>query len=416
MPHQRTSFRWWIVALLFFITWVNYIDRASIAYAIDGMALAFHWSSSDIGLILGAFGLGYVVTTLLGGIAADRYGAKRTLTLSVLFWGIASLLMGISTGFFMVFVARIILGVAEGPNFPALTRTVSDWLSEEERSRALSFSLVSVPLALALGGPIVTQLIAAFSWRGAYFILALVAFLWIPFWWFLFKDNPADSSFVNQAELAHIQKPETIPSKTMGSSHPWKVLLFDRTLLANNWAFFVFGYYLFFFMTWLPRYLHDQYHLDMTQIGFYSMAPWLCAAGMIWGVGVLSDNVFKKTGNLRLARSYPIIITQALSAACIIPLLMVTQVFWAMVYVSLAVGFAMSANAVFYAVNIDVAKERAGTALGIMDAVFAVAGFLAPTLTGVLVSITGHYESAFVLLTGLALSSSLMTWHLHNKA
>lgn len=74
----------------------------------------------------------------------------------------------------------------------------------------------------------------------------------------------------------------------------------------------------------------------------------------------------------------------------------------------------MSANASYYAINIDLAKESAGTALGIMDAVFAIAGFLAPTITGYSILLTGHFEAAFYLMAGLALSSSLITLLVHN--
>ncbi len=148
---DRTNFRWIVVTLLFFITIINYIDRASISYAIDSIAHEYHLSHNQIGLILGAFGIGYTFTTFLGGIAADRYGARHTLMWSTLFWGVSTALIGLANGFLVIFLARIILGCAEGPNFPGMTRAVSDWLPETERNRALSFALISVPISLALG-------------------------------------------------------------------------------------------------------------------------------------------------------------------------------------------------------------------------------------------------------------------------
>ena len=415
MFERKTNFRWIIVALLFSIILINYIDRAAIAYSINSMVKEFHWTNNKIGLVLGAFGIGYALTTFLGGVAADWFGAKVTLALAVFFWGIPSIIIGVSTGFFMVFGARIILGLAEGPNFPAMTRAISDWLPEQERSRALSFALISAPLALALGGPIVSQLILYFSWRGAYFFLAILAFIWIPLWLAFFKDNPADSPHVNKKELACIEQTTIIKSKITTGSSPWKILFFNKTLLVNNWAFFVFGYYLFFFMTWLPRYLHQKYQLNLTEIGFYSMAPWLLAAAMMWMVGSIADYIFQKTNSVRLSRSYPIFITQLLSALCIIPIMLSNSIFFTMLSISLAVGFAMSANASFYAVNIDIAKERAGSALGIMDSAFAIASFLAPTLTGVIISVTGNFDAVFLLLALLALSSTALTLIFHNR-
>nr|WP_274520243.1 MFS transporter [Legionella nautarum] len=378
------------------------------------MANQFSLNNQEIGLVLGTFGLGYVITTFLGGIAADKFGAKRTLAISILFWSVASLITGIATGLFMLILSRIILGIAEGPNFPALTRAIGDWLSETERNRALALALIAVPVSLALSGPIVSQLILHLSWRGAYYFLALLAILWLPLWGWLFKDNPKDSPYVNQAELGYLNE-QTITNAHAPSKVTWKFLFFNKTLALNNWAFFVFGYYLFFFMTWLPRYLKLKYHLDLTQIGLYSIAPWLLGAIMMWGLGTLCDYIFKKTSSLRLSRSYPIFISQLFAALCIIPILSTDNIFVALIFISLAVGFVLSANASYYAVNIDIAKEWAGSALGIMDAIFAIAGFLSPTITGVLISLAGRFEAAFLLLVLLGLSSAILTFIFHNR-
>lgn len=414
MKQTRSHFRWVIVALLFFITIINYIDRSSMGYAIHLIAHEFHLSDDQIGLILGAFGIGYVVTSFLGGVAADHFGARKTLAGSILFWSIATFLTALTHGFFVIFLARILLGLAEGPNFPGMTRAISDWLPENERNRALSFALVSVPLSLAIGGPITTQLILLFNWRGAYFILTACALLWLPLWWFCFRDKPEQSRYVNADELAYIQQKSTLENPLHHLKNPWKLLLTHPTLLANNWSFFVFGFYLFFFMTWLPQYLDTLYHLKLETIGLYTLFPWLFAALMIWLVGSLCDHLFKRTGNLRLSRTYPIIISQLLAAICIIPVIHAPSAEVALCYISLAIGFSMSANAAYYAVNIDIAKERAGTALGIMDALFAISGFLAPTLAGLIVTWTGHFAAVFWLLAGLGLSSVIINFIFHN--
>lgn len=415
MPSSKTHFRFVILTLLFAITVVNYIDRASIAYAIDSITLEFSLSETQKGLILGAFGIGYFFTTFLGGIAADLSGAKRTMAIAILFWGLTSFMTGIASGFAMIFIARALLGLAEGPGFPCMTRAVTDWLPENERNRALSFALISVPIALAIGGPIASALIDFLSWRGAYFILAGLALIWLPLWLWLFKDKPQQSDRVDINELQYIQTQDVIESHIKHEKNHWRVLFFNRTLLANNWAFFVFGYYLFFFMTWLPSYLKQTYNMDLTQIGWYSTMPWLTAALMMWLTGQLCDKIFNKTHNLRFSRSYPILITQILSAVFVVPVILSPSIMISMIFISLAVGFAMSANAAYYAVNIDIAKERSGTSLGIMDAVFALSGFIAPVLTGYLISWTGHFEAAFLMLAILALSSGTLVFLLHNK-
>ncbi len=422
-----TRFRWLVVALIFAITMVNYIDRSAISYAIGDIARELHFSKHDedllSGFILAAFSIGYMLTTLLGGVVADRYGARKTLFWAALLWSIAIGLTGFSTGFVMLAGARILLGVAEGPNFPAMNRGVADWLSSHERAIALSNSLVAVPVALALGAPVATQLILHVGWRGMFVVLMGLGLLWLPLWWFLFVDFPEHSRFVNAAELAHIRdgKPGdpvvasvTLERRRHQTRGMWKFLLSNRTLLANDWSFFVFGYFLFFFMTWMPTYLEKAYHFDLKQVGLFSILPWTVAAILLWAFGYLSDALLRKTGSLRAARSHPIWISQLLAGLCILPVIFAHDRSVMLVFLSLAVGLSMSANAAFYAVTVDVAHRCAGTALGVMDTFFAVSGFVAPLVTGWLVGITRSFNAAFWLLALLALSSVVVVILFHH--
>jgi len=419
---RATRFRWVVIALIFFITVVNYVDRAALSYAVHGISVEFGFSAAEAGRILGAFGLGYIVTTFLGGLWADHYGARRTLFVASLVWSVSIGMTGLAAGFGMLYGARVLLGLAEGPNFPALNRAVADWLSSRERAIALSNSLVAVPLALALGAPLVTQLILHLGWRGMFLALMLLGVLWLPLWWRYFRDFPEDCPRVNTAELAHIRDgvqlspAERVAAREARRRHGgplWKFLFTNPTLLANNWAFFVFGYYLFFFMTWLPSYFQQVYHLDLKQVGVFNILPWLLAALLLWGFGYLSDWLLRRTGRLRVARSHPIWISQLLAALCILPVIYTHKFGVALAFISLAVALSMSANSAYYAINVDVARERSGTALGVMDALFALAGYFAPTLTGWLVGSTGSFDTPFWLLFGLAISSVLIVVFFH---
>ena len=424
---RMTRFRWIVIALIFAITMVNYIDRSAISYAISDIVRDLNFSQQDkdiySGFILSAFSIGYMLTTFFGGIFADRYGARVTLFWAALLWSIASGLTGLAIGFVMLASMRVLLGVAEGPNFPAMNRGVADWLSSRERAIALSNSLVAVPLALAIGAPIATQLIIHVGWRGMFIVLMVLGLVWLPLWWLLFRDFPEHSRFVNTAELEHIRDGKhvdrSVESKTLHHRRRnirgmWKFLLSNPTLLANDWSFFVFGYFLFFFMTWLPTYLEKMYHLDLKQVGLFGILPWLVAALLLWGFGYLSDALLHKTGRLRIARSHPIWISQLLAGLCILPGIYIHNLMVMLVFISLAVGLSMSANAAFYAVNVDVAKERAGTALGIMDTFFAISGFVAPLVTGWIVGVTHSFNNAFWLMALLALSSVVVVILFHH--
>ena len=415
-----TRFRWFIIFLLFAITVVNYIDRAAISYAIPLMERDLGLSAADTGAILGAFGLGYAVTTLIGGFAVDRYGARLVLTIAALLWSLSIGATALATGFVVLYAARVLLGVSEGPNFPALTGAVSHWLSPQERATALGNALLAVPLALAIGGPIVTGLVAWLDWRASFAVLFAISVLWVPLWYFLFRDSPADSRFVNQVELAHIRtRHDAVSQPAHGVLKSWpkasvlKALLTNRTLLANTWAFFVFGYFLFFFMTWLPSYFEHAYELGLKTIGLFTVLPWLAAAILLGLMGRWSDHLLKTTGRLRIARSWLIAGTQLVAALAVIPVALTHDLTVAIAGITVAVAASMGANAAYYAVNVDIVPSRAATALGIMDFAFAVSGFLAPVVTGWVFDLRGSFVDAFLLMTALALSSVIVVLARH---
>ena len=65
---------------------------------------------------------------------------------------------------------------------------------------------------------------------------------------------------------------------------------------ANYWAFFVFGYFLFFFMTWLPNYLAQTYHLNIKEVGLFTILPWASAAVLLVALGYFSDYLLARAG------------------------------------------------------------------------------------------------------------------------
>jgi sugar phosphate permease len=411
------SYRWVIIALAFIITIVNYLDRSAISYAIGPLKREFGLNDADFGFIASAFGIGYMIMTVGGGILVDRFGARKIWALAALLWSGVTACMGLASGFWMLFAFRTILGIAEGPNFPALTRAVTDWLPRSERARATAIGLAAVPLASVIGAPLISHLIVYLGWRTMFFVLGSLGILWSFVWMFMFRDYPENSSFVSQQELEHIregQSTERTRSDAEMRRHDlasgkttWRYMLFNPALAANNYAFFAFGYLLFFALTWLPEYLEATYGVRLKEIGFFLIAPWLTAAVLLTLAGYISDWLWLRTGSMRAARSHMIWICQLLSAACFVPVVLVHSLPAAIALISLGVGFGLMPNAAFYALNSDLARDRAATSLGIMDCFFAAAGIAAPALTGVLANATGNFNAAILLLVAFTVTSAV---------
>lgn len=414
-----TFYRWTVITLSFIAIIVTYLDRTALSYAITPLETLFHLSNADFGTIAAAFGIGYMIMTVGGGVLVDKYGARKTWSISAVCWSIACGMIGFATGFAWLFIFRLLLGLTEGPSFPSFTRVAADWLPQAERARALAFGLAAVPLASVVGAPIISHLIVHVGWRCMFVLLGILGIVWSIIWYVMFRDRPADSHKVSAAELQHIEHGlATHPNMaTATEKTSWKFMLFNRALLVNNYAFFAFGYLLFFAITWLPGYLEQTYHLQVKEVGWFLVLPWLTAAILIMVGGSLSDWLWKKTASLRIARSHLIWISQLLSAVAFIPVVFCHSLVIAIIGISLGVGFGMMPNAAFYAINADLARDRAATSLGIMDCAFAAAGILAPFITGMLSNITGNFSAAILLMSGLTVSSAIgiILWQFTDK-
>jgi len=235
-------------------------------------------------------------------------------------------------------------------------------------------------------------LIITFNWRVTYFILGGSGIILAILWLLIYSDKkelPSSS--------------QKVQAKTT-----WRFMLLNPTFLINNYSFFVFGYLLFFALIWLPGYLEQIYWLKLKSVGIFLIAPWALATVLLLLGGILSDKLLMKTGRLRLARSHIIWICQLFSALCFMPVILFHSLSIAIIFITLGVGFGLMPNAVFYSLNIDLAKDRAATSLGIMDCFFAAAGILAPWITGLLTHATGNFQAAIFLMVILTLSSVLL--------
>lgn len=389
-----SSMRYQFIGLAFLAAIINYLDRTALSYAIVPIQQTFHLTNTEFGALASAFGIGYVFMTVIGGILVDKFGARFVWTLFGVAWSLACVSISYATGFLWIFIARVILGAAEGPGFPALTRVTTDWLPAKARARALAFGLAAVPFASVIGSPCITFLITEFGWQNMFVILGFIGVCWSLIWFLVFRDKPAKKGAVKKINMPH-----------------WSVivmLLKNKTLRVNNLGFFAFGYLLFFAITWLPGFLEQSFHVPIETVGWLLIVPWLAATISILIGGMISDSLWRRTESIIIARSRVIWVCQLLTVICLIPLLFATSLCTVELSISLAIGFGLMPNAPFYAIHADIAPEYAGTSLGIMTCMGAIAGIIAPFLTGWLTSLTGNFQAPIIVLIILTLASAVL--------
>jgi sugar phosphate permease len=398
---NRTNYRWIVAGMIFFITLVNFIDRSAISFVIEPLKKEFHFTDTQFGMILSSFGVGYVLLTVLGGWLVDVLGTRIVWPIAAVAWSLCVAFLGFASSFWSFIWLRFLLGVAEGPHFPAMTSSIMSWLSPTERARALSLGLVAIPLSSVLGAPITSYLVADFGWRSMFFIISSVGIFWAGLWYWLYRDRPEESPYVNQAEIKHIGNIQSKSSRHEKDRPDWRFILTHPVLIANNISYFAFGYMLFFATLWLPGYFLRQHGLDLKSVGWYLTIPWLVGAIFLKAGGVISDWLYQKTGSGRIARSHVIWVSQLLAAIFFVFLGFTNTLGMSIFFLSLALGFGLMPQPAIFSINIDIAKERAGSAQGITSSCLSIAGIIAPAMTGWLIDQTGSYQGAFFLLAGL---------------
>jgi len=395
-----SHYRWVVTGLVFFITLVNFIDRSAISFVIDPLKQEFHFTDTQFGMILSAFGLGYVLLTAFGGWLVDVWGARVSWCVAAIAWSLCVGMLGFAASFGGFIGLRFLLGVTEGPHFPAMSHTINRWLPPSERARAFSFGLVAIPLSSVIGAPLTSYLVSDFGWRNMFFIISSLGVIWAFAWYWLFRDHPQESSYMSDSEKEMLAKACPENTKNDRPAIDWHFLLTHPTLIANNIAYFAFGYMLFFATLWLPGYFLAQHGLNLKSVGWYLMIPWLTGAIFLKAGGFLSDWLYKKTGNMRISRSHVIWCSQLLAAICFVILSFTHSLGLSILFLSLGLGFGLMPQPAFFSINVDVAKQSSASSQGITSSCLSLAGILAPVLTGWLIDLTQNFQGAFLLLAG----------------
>ncbi len=138
------KYRWVIVALLFFATTINYLDRQVIGLLKDDLSKEFNWSEKDYSNIVMAFSAAYAIGLLFFGRFIDHVGTKLGYSISVVLWSLAAMAHALAKSTFGFGIARTALGLGEAGNFPAAIKTVAEWFPKKERAFAYREFLTAV--------------------------------------------------------------------------------------------------------------------------------------------------------------------------------------------------------------------------------------------------------------------------------
>ncbi len=404
--------RWRIFAIIFALTVINLIDRVSLSIAMPVIAGEFNLSPSMQGLMLSSFFWAYALLQIPGGWLIDRYGPRRVISWSTGLWGAFQTLAAFATGGLSLMFARVALGAAEAPLFPAGGKLNSLWLGSSERSRGAVLMDCGGPLGVALGGLIIAYLIATFdSWRTAFFIagIATLAMAWLA--WHYLRDNPAEHPDVNEAELATINQGRAV-SMAEAAKQTVRGLGIARRSLAGmllgraSWAMVFFG-----LLTWGPSYLAQARGFDIKGIGAATFVIFLCgAAGSLTG-GFLCDRLIARGVRRGVAAKALLAFSGLVALGAFLLLPSLSDAHLAVGLLSLTAFFLMWGSLYWSFPALLASPARVGLIGGVMNLAGSLGGIAVPILVGLLLQHAGGYAAVlgfFALCSGLFIVGTLL--------
>jgi MFS family permease len=314
---------------------------------------------------------------------------------------------GFVTGLTTLFIARLALGFGEGATFPTATRAMQYWTPAGQRGFAQGLTHAFARLGNAITPPLIAALIAWFTWRGSFIALGVVSLIWGVIWVSYFRNDPKDHPSITAEELASLPPRNPGPRPQV----PWGPLV--RRMWPVTLTYFCYGWSLWLYLNWLPLFFKNNYSLDLKN------SAWMSAGVFIAGVvgdsvgGILSDRVFKRTGNVRFARLSIILAGFVGALLSLTPIIFVHDITVVALCLSAGLFFIEIIIGPIWSIPMDIAPKYSGTASGLMNTGSALAAIVSPLVAGYVIDVTGNWYLPFIMSIGLLLLGCFCAFLMH---
>jgi len=410
MEQAEQGFKWkhrYSVVIILALVWIiSYMDRMVISMAIPYIAKEFGLTPIAMGGVLSSFFLGYACVQAVGGVLADRFGARKVLTFAILWWSAFTAFTGLASNLFNLLWIRLVFGLGEGIGPAAAFKAVAVWSPAKQRGTNSQLTICACAFGQAWAPLFVAAFMALIGWRGVFYTLAIPGLILAALVWYNLPDNPAEQKGVSQTELDELKEDVRIAKAPIGQVKMsfWQVMLQEPVWKSTLITFFAlmatWGY-----ASWLPSFLVRARNLSLGQAGIAASLPYFVAT-VAWALGGwLSDNTFKHN------RRVPVIAGYCLAAICFYMLYhaqtLTSVIVWAVIgsfpmYIAQGGLWSLPMSAV--------PKEITGRAMGIVNTGGQAAAFLSSMIVGVLVQMSGggsrSFDSTFMFFIACFLTSS----------
>ena len=406
--------RWTIVALLFFATTINYLDRQIIGLLKPTLSGQFHWTETDYSYIVMAFTASYALGLLVFGNFIDKIGTKLGYTVSLVIWSLAAMCHALARSTFGFGVARSALGIGEGGNFPAAIKTVAEWFPKKERALATGIFNSGANIGAVIAPVLVPWILGVYGWQMAFIITGAIGFVWLIFWLILY-EVPSKHKKLTAGEFDFIHS--DVDEAAINTQEEGKVKWIKLLGIRQTWTFVV-GKFLtdpiwYFFLFWLPSYFASIFHVDLTKPSLPLVIVYTATTIGSIGGGQLSSWLIKRGWPVFKARK----VSRFLFALCVVPVItarFATNIWQAVALIGLAAAAhqAWSAN-IFTTASDMFPKKAVSSVVGIGSMAGAVGGFFFPRFIGYVLDSSkaaGHIVTGYNIIFFICGCAYLLAW------
>jgi MFS transporter, ACS family, tartrate transporter len=397
------------IPFLFVLYIIAYLDRANVAFAKLPMSADLGFSEAVFGLGAGIFFAGYIVLEIPGALIVERWSARIWMARIMITWGLCTVFVGFVNTANQFYIARSLLGVAEGGFFPGIIVYLSHWFSKEDRAKAMAGFTMAAPAAMVIGAPISAMILqldwlALPGWRWVFILEGIPAVIFGVIVLFYLTDHPRQAHWLKPDERDWIAAKLDAEKQAQRRAGHLTVLqgLREGNVLLLSLACAFSNFSMFAFLLWLPTTIRNASGLSVTVSTICSALPFALAMVTIPLAGRSSD----RTGKRKLHTIVPMVLAAGFFLLSAVPGLPFPVV---LTLLCLTGAAAFSWGVSFWVIpSLILGEAAAAASVGFINMINSVGSFAGPAVAGYLLTKGFSNREVVVCLSSCFLISAAL--------
>jgi len=405
-----------LLPFLWLLYVVAFLDRVNVAYAALEMSHDLGFSDQVFGLGSGIFFIGYVLLEIPGALIVERWSARLWITRIMITWGIVTVFVGFVHTSHQFYTVRFLLGAAEAGFFPGVIVYLTHWFSHRDLAKAVASFMAALPLANFLGSPLAGRILRVHwygleGWRWLFILEGIPAVILGVTTFFCLTDKPSQADWLpeEQREWITCELERERKEKAAVRSYTIRQALRQRDVILLTLIYFLSNTGFYGFAIWFPTILKrasglatgmvtllvaipyfvaltatllNSWHSDRTRERLWHTAlPLFIGSGALWLVIRSSSHLWTQLGFFTIF------------AACVHAY---QPCFWALPTITLG-------------------ESAAAVAIGLINAIGNLGGFVGPFIMGYMVDRTGSFTSGLVWLLANLVAAGILVLFLRGS-